>query len=279
MKYYGFYRGIVVQCLNNGFCRIRIPDILEQDEKDINTLPIAECAQTLGGGGNTNNGTFTYPVVGSIVWCFFEGGNLERPVYFAMSNAKSEMWNNVMIPTTKNTNKGNDGISVQPSGHLTRFSRSSIHQQFVLDKAKSVPIGDKIDIKVETTAEQENMYNKSLESSPSPTGFSAPFAAHIQLNNKRNTCVITAKNSIILRAPNIILDSTGFERPGYVLIKSNETDNLTDNGPFRVMTSKVNIDGGENAVVIQSLNDIKLLKGETSGVSEKSQQDYNDKDE
>ena len=92
MKYFGLYRGEVMQCLNNGFCRIRVPDILEANEGDINTLPIAEQAQPIGGGANTNNGTFTYPDIGSIVWCFFEGGNLERPVYFATSNARSPMY-------------------------------------------------------------------------------------------------------------------------------------------------------------------------------------------
>ncbi len=265
MKYYGFYRGIVVQCLNNGFCRIRIPDILECNDGDINTIPIAEAAQTLGGGGDTNSGTFTYPAVDSIVWCFFEGGNIERPVYFATSNAKSAMWDSVSIPTKVNTNKGNDGVSVDPSGHLIKFNKSSIQQSIVLDKQTNEPIGDKIDIEVEATSEQANMYTQHTESSLSPTGFSLPVAASIHLDNKRNQIVMTAKNEIVLHAPKIILDTTGFERPGYMMLKSNEIDNMTDNGYFRILSSKINIDSGVQDIIIQTMGNIWQLK--TTGLS------------
>ena len=266
MKYYGFYRGQVVQCLNNGFCRIKIPSILEPIENDINTLPIAEIAQTIGGGGDTNNGRFTYPSVNSIVWCFFEGGNLERPVYFATSNSKSIMWNNVSIPTHENTNKGNDGKSVDPSGVLTQFNKTTIAQQVVLDKQSNEPIGDKIDLAVYCTSDQETMYNQAASTSGSENGLPAMVAAKVHLDNKRNTVTLTAKNTIILHAPNIVIDSTGFENPGYVLIKSDEIDNLTSNGLFRVMTSQVNIDGGTNDVLLQTEGEIHLNKS-TSGVS------------
>ena len=259
MTYNGFYRGTVMQCLNNGFCRIRIPGILEALNGDINTLPLAEPAQSLG-GGTTFNGQFMYPDLNSTVWCFFEGGNLERPVYFATSFVKSESWNNVEVPTQNNTNKGNDGHTVTPSGVLTQYNKSSIKQEVVLDKQTNLPTADMIDIKVESTAEQDKIYNNAIGNTNSENGIPSPIAASIHLDNKRNTVVITAKNSIILRAPNIVFDTTGFERPGYMLLQSNEIDNNTFSGPFRIMTSAVNIDGGVNDIVLQTLGNIWQLK-------------------
>jgi hypothetical protein len=258
-KYYGFYRGQVLQCLNNGFCRIRIPDILEKHNGDVNTLPLAEPAQSLGGG--ERNGTYMYPELGAIVWCFFEGGNVERPVYFAVSNVKSPQWDDVAIKTHENTNKGNDGETIVPTGVLTKFHKSTITQQTTIDEQTDKILSDHVDITVETTAEQENMYTQAAEDiGTEENGVPASFAACVHLDNEYNSLVLTAKNSIILRAPNIVIDSTGLGQPGYILIKSNETDNLTDNGPYRIMTSKVNIDGGANNIVIQTLGEISLQK-------------------
>lgn len=260
MKYNGIYRGTVVQCLNNGFCRINIPGILECNDGDINTIPIAEAARTLGGGGSSCNGTFIYPEVGSIVWCFFEGGNVDRPVYFATSNAKATAWDRVSIPSKVNTNKGNDGMSVDPAGHITKYNKSSIQQSIIIDEQTGMSIGDNIDITVEATADQENMYSQHADSNSSKTGFTSPFAAHIHMDNKRNILMLTAKNQIVLRAPKILIDTTGFERPGYLMIKSDETDNLTDNGVYRILNSQVNIDGGKNDITIQTEGEIHTLK-------------------
>lgn len=262
MKYYGFYRGQVVQCLNNGFCRIRIPNILEKLNDDINTLPLAEPAQAIGGGSDiTLSGTFTYPDINSIVWVFFEGGNLERPVYFATSNVSSPNWASVLLPEKVNTNKGNTGKSIEPIGHLIQFNKSFIKQSAVLDKETEKPIGDKIDIVVNSTSEMEKEYAKTTEENKEKTkGFTAPIAASVHLDNKWNTVTITAKNSIILRAPNILFDTTSFERPGYILINSNVIDNLLNNGNYRIMQGLVNIDGGSQDIILQTMGDIHRNK-------------------
>lgn len=259
-KYYGFYRGQVAQCLTNGFCRILIPDILEIIRGDVNTLPLAEPAQSIG-GGLVENGTYMYPEEGSIVWCFFEGGNVERPVYFATSNVKSSIWADVSNTNHVNENKGNDGQTVTPNAMMTKYSKTSIIQKTVIDKETELPVSDNVDITVDTTAEQENMYTQNAEKvNIKELGVPAPFAANIHMDNKDNSIVLTAKNSIIFRAPNIIIDSTGLGQPGYILIKSKEIENLTDSGPFRVMTSQVNIDGGKNDIILQTLGNILLLK-------------------
>lgn len=265
MKYYGFYRGQVMQCLNNGFCRIRIPNILECTDKagtDENTLPLAEPAQAIGGGTvDSLTGTFSYPTVNSIVWCFFEGGNLERPVYFATSNVSSPNWNEIVVPTKQNTNKGNTGQTIEPTGNLVQFNQSYIKQSVVLDAQTERPIADKIDIRVNATPEMEKECAKATEENlTDKKGFTGPLAASVHLDNKRNTVTITAKNSIVLRAPKIMFDTTGFEQDGYLLINSNAIENLANNGPFRVIAAKVNIDGGMNNIIIQTMGQINLSK-------------------
>lgn len=268
MKYYGCYRGEVLQLLNNGFCRIRIPSILEMIDGDVNTLPVAEPAQNLGGGGDTLNGIFTYPDLNSIVWCFFEGGNIERPVYFATSNVRSTQWDNITVPDSNNTNKGNDGITVTPVGHIIKFGKTSMQQQEIVNSDGKKTKGSKIDIKIEATSEQEEMYNtEANNNSEEDSGFLPPVAASIHMDNKRNNMILTAKNSIVLRAPNIIFDTTELEKPGYILLRSNEIDNLTSNGNYRIMASLVNIDGGVLPVVIQTADHISLLEGVSAGIT------------
>lgn len=267
-KHYGFYRAEVRQLLNNGFCRLRIPDILEPIDDNVNTLPLAEPAQTIGGGAETLNGTFVYPELGSIVWCFFEGGNLERPVYFATSNVRCPNWGNVSIPTQQNTNEGNDGYTVMPAGQLSRFNKTLIQQKIIRDEQTGIPSGDEIDIKVETTAQQETMYNNALNSgSGGSDSMPTPVAALVHLDNKRNIVSITAKDSIILHAPHIVIDSTGFEKSGTVLIKSHDIENITDNGHYRVFSSHVNIDAAGNNIIIQTRlpGDVQIIDPLTWG--------------
>lgn len=84
----GFYRGTVIKHLSNGKCKIWIPTIHPEewnsyDKADL--LPDAEQASSLSFGANKGSGIFTYPNIGSTVWCFFENGDQNLPVYFASS--------------------------------------------------------------------------------------------------------------------------------------------------------------------------------------------------
>ena len=82
----GFYRGIVMKHLSNGKCKIWIPSIYPKEwstENNIDLLPSAEQASPLQFGASDGNGIFSYPGVGAIVWCFFERGDQNYPVYFA----------------------------------------------------------------------------------------------------------------------------------------------------------------------------------------------------
>lgn len=86
IKLFGFYRGVVKQHLSDGYCKIWIPGVYDESYNDYDKcelLPNAEQASLIFGGCTQGNGMFSYPDVGSVVWCFFQNGDQNYPVYFA----------------------------------------------------------------------------------------------------------------------------------------------------------------------------------------------------
>ena len=85
-KLTGFYRGQVLKHLSNGFCKIYIPGVYPQEWNTTaaaDNLPSAEQAAPMCFGTNDGLGIFSYPRIGSTVWCFFANGDQNLPVYFA----------------------------------------------------------------------------------------------------------------------------------------------------------------------------------------------------
>lgn len=83
----GFYRGQVLKHCSAGKCKIWIPSVYPEEaviNPDI--LPDAEQASPLFGGSSNGSGIFTYPRINAQVWCFFQNGDQNLPVYFAASN-------------------------------------------------------------------------------------------------------------------------------------------------------------------------------------------------
>lgn len=239
-KYYGFYRGKVVQLLSHGFCRIEIPAILERVDGDPNTLPLAEPAQTIGGGGNTLNGTFTYPAKNSIVWCFFEGGNLERPVYFATSNVKSQSWDQIVV-NVNGKNTDNTGDIVYPTSNMTKFNRSTIEQKLIVDPKTGVKNADSIELTVETIPEIDDLSAENADLIIEKKSPPIPIAATLTMDNKDNSIKLTAKNSIVLEAPNIELRSHCDGKRGSIFLNGDTIENVSNF--YRIMSSKINILG------------------------------------
>ena len=84
----GFYRGVVLKHLSNGSCKIWIPSVHPKEWANYDCadlLPTAEQASSLSFGAAKGLGIYTYPNIGSVVWCFFENGDQHLPVYFASS--------------------------------------------------------------------------------------------------------------------------------------------------------------------------------------------------
>lgn len=77
-KLTGFYRGTVLKHLSNGKCKIWVPGVYPAEWNsygNADLIPSAEQASPIAFGANHGNGVFSYPNIGSIVWCFFERGD------------------------------------------------------------------------------------------------------------------------------------------------------------------------------------------------------------
>jgi hypothetical protein len=83
-NYNGFYRGKVLSQLENGKCKIFVPGVYPDEfETNPDALPEAEpCQPLMFGGYDSNNGSFQYPDIGTVVWLFFESSDINRPVFF-----------------------------------------------------------------------------------------------------------------------------------------------------------------------------------------------------
>jgi len=101
---YGFYRGEIIDFVSvedgGGFgeAKVWIPGVFPLKWRDKtgthknlagqllkgDKLPTAEMAMSLFGyNEKTGSGVFSYPAIGTKVWCFFENGDANFPVYFA----------------------------------------------------------------------------------------------------------------------------------------------------------------------------------------------------
>lgn len=85
-KVEGFLRGIVKDNADpkqQGRVRVCVPVLFEGVTTE--NLPWAVPAMpfSFGGGSGLGYGTMCVPEVDSTVWCFFEGGDYNQPVYFA----------------------------------------------------------------------------------------------------------------------------------------------------------------------------------------------------
>ena len=71
-----------------------------------NMLPDAEPASPIFGGSNDGKGMFSYPNIGSVVWCFFQNGDQNYPVYFAAcqgGRGANMHWDEVRANITEDT--------------------------------------------------------------------------------------------------------------------------------------------------------------------------------
>lgn len=229
-RYYGFYRGTVMQQLSNGFCKVAIPGILYMtDDKgniDVNKLPPAECAAE-SFGGTINNGTFKYPDLNSTVWCFFENGDVNKPIYFASAHSGLAGWksSDVAVPGQEDI----PGYALTPVigvGKVSNFADSSISQTVTIDPNSGDNLNSTIKLSVNYTAAaaeakaeviSDNKTANKLQGNPIGT------AVSIILDNANNKLILTAANTIELLAPKIIINGTKLGELGSVDIN---TDNI-----------------------------------------------------
>ena len=121
-KFSGIFRGQVISHLPCGRCKIWIPDVYpyewateeSSDLKDVygeslrgTKLPDAEQASPLFGGAKSGNGSFSYPKIGSYVWCMFERDDIQHPIYFAAAIDTTDLGEgNSFAQTTVDSDNG-----------------------------------------------------------------------------------------------------------------------------------------------------------------------------
>lgn len=84
LKFNGMYRGKVLDNEDSGqLGRVKLEVQGVFDGISSSDLPWAIPAMPLFAGAGDGFGCFTVPAVNSCVWCFFEAGDFNQPVYFA----------------------------------------------------------------------------------------------------------------------------------------------------------------------------------------------------
>lgn len=136
-KLIGFYRAEVLKHCNNGMVKLYIPGVTDEQYKDKpDMLPFAEQASPLLFGTNSGLGVFSYPNIGSIVWCFFANGDQNQPVYFAATlggQQAIENWNKALCMVgshpddayTHYINIKNAEIKIQEPGSIEINTKNS----------------------------------------------------------------------------------------------------------------------------------------------------------
>jgi len=118
-KYYGMYRGLVVDNLDPkhaGRIKVRVYGVF--DDLAVDLIPWAEYADPMM-GGQAGFGGFFVPDVQSHVWVFFEAGDHMQPVYFAGAPAHSHM-----PPERSESEYPFNRVLKTKAGHIVEFDDS-----------------------------------------------------------------------------------------------------------------------------------------------------------
>jgi hypothetical protein len=117
----GFYRGKVLYNVDpDKLGRIKIEIFGVFDDIEYQYIPWAVPAFSLGFGSGLGFGNFSVPEVGSFVWCFFEKGDFNQPVYFA--EAPSAVYG---IPPEAETNYPNRKVFKTSGGIIIYVDNSN----------------------------------------------------------------------------------------------------------------------------------------------------------
>lgn len=112
LSYDRIYRGVVVDNVDpSKFGRVKINIFGMYDGISVSNIPWAAPAFPVGFGAGNGYGQFSVPEIGSMVFCFFEQGDIYQPVYFA--SAPDGIHG---LPTERTTNYPNRAVIKTPNG-------------------------------------------------------------------------------------------------------------------------------------------------------------------
>lgn len=203
-KLTGFYRGKVLKHLSNGFCKIYIPSVYSQELSSYemaDNLPSAEQAAPLSFGCNSGNGVFSYPNIGSTVWCFFANGDQNLPIYFASTlggpGAVPSNWDAARpmagsYPEDAYVHKvhvKNSDIEIYETGYIKVTTQNGEnHCKLVLDQDGNIEIDSTV---------QVSLHAKNIS-----------LKADTQLDIKTPTLVMDIPNSTTITTPSFVTKCT-----------------------------------------------------------------------
>ena len=118
---------------------------------------------SLFGGGGAGNGSYSYPNIGVAVWCFFENGDQNKPVYFALSlggDVASDtqgkgfdgVRENVVLDDDKNEDTTRTGQDAQQHGFTIGDCQVMMRQSGQIDMEASEKKGDKNKASISVTS-------------------------------------------------------------------------------------------------------------------------------
>lgn len=202
----GFYRGIVLKHLANGKCKIWIPGVYPdewKEEKNIDLLPSAEQASPLTFGAAHGNGIFSYPNINAVVWCFFERGDQNFPVYFASTLGGPENVDDGKDDEKKSEDDKKDDEQSSEKNNVSPEDDSSIKQW---NKARNLPAYPAIDANSHLIQVGNSMIYVTqsgyMKMKSATTGKNFCTLSFDSFGN----IIISSSDTITLKAKNIILD-------------------------------------------------------------------------
>ena len=227
-KLTGFYRGTVLKHLSNGFCKIYIPSVYPQQWNSYemaDNLPSAEQAAPLSFGCNKGLGIFSYPNIGSTVWCFFANGDQNYPVYFASTlggdgavspgnwdAARAMAGSHPEDAYVHKIHVKNSDIEIYETGYMKVTTQlGENHCKVVLDQDGNIEIDS-------TTQISLHAKNVSIKADTQMNILTPTLVMDVtnQTNLTTPTFVSVNKDSFNVKSPNINLDA----KEGGAVIKS-----------------------------------------------------------
>ena len=229
-KLTGFYRGIVKAHCDAGRCKIFWPGVSPTEfENDPDSLPDAEQASPLFAAAKQDEGMFFYPNIDSIVWGFFENGDINFPVYFASAigagdmNTEAVYGSEVMANKIEKASNGKDA-------YRTAVLRLGTLQITFNGESSSIEIKSTIDQSENKDGTNETVSTISFDKE----GISIKSNKNISI--EANSVDVKASSYAKVSSPITVdisaggLDEEGKSLPGVIYLNSNTVDIWTTRG-------------------------------------------------
>jgi hypothetical protein len=287
----GFYRGRVIKHLEHGKCKIYIPGVYDEEwVLKPSLLPDAEPATPLFGGGIEGRGIFSYPCVGSTVWCFFVNEDQNYPVYFAATlggqSAEREYFEIKDNPEEEShihkINVRNSEIKIYEDGKIENTVNNYTNNtdaRIVVDALRNNEIW--LDIvgqngactlrmrdtgKVELTSTCDTYINTPVLFADFDSGVVhaneiSASAVNITVFNKSDISVVNGNNITVKNAKVINVESSDINV---------QASNITVNsGTIKVDSGTIDVTGGGGDVVVAGISLVNHIHPESHGTTGK----------